>query len=394
MAVKTRPTPDDFQKPEKHGAARKNTVSAVLTRVVQHGNSVLSLLFGLLAAVLILYSGYILYDTVYTENNASSAPFDLLKYRPEIIDDGATPDTGSDKLAEINEDYRAWLIMYDTNIDYPVVQGTDDLYYANHDIYKNASLTGSIYFAAGNTPDITDSYSVIYGHHMDNGAMFGGLDKYEEQSYFDSHREGLLVTKNGVFDLYAFAFIDTDAYEKKIYDVGDRMDEVLDFLREMQVSSDGKTTVRILDESALNGAEQIVALSTCRNAETNGRLLVFATMTRRNLMNISAEDYRGVYDGESHGPVDFELSFETGTTVSYSLDDGKTWTSGLPEIKDVGTVHAILRAENPNYGVAELPITLTVEPKTGSLLLEYDPKVLPTNKLLELAEQWSAAHPV
>ena len=39
-------------------------------------------------------------------------------------------------------------------------------------------------------------------------------------------------------------------------------------------------------------------------------------------------------------------------------------------------------------------LTLTVEQKTGSLLLEYDPEVLPTNKLLELAEQWSYAHPV
>ena len=363
MAVKTRPTPDDFQEPKKRDAASKNTVDTVLSRVVEHGNTLLSVLFGLLAAVLILYSGYILYDTVYTENTAASAPFDLLKYKPEIIDNGATPDTGSDMLAEINKDYRAWLTVYDTGIDYPVVQGTDDLYYANHDVYGNAKLTGSIYLAAANAPDFTDSYNVIYGHHMDNGAMFGWLHKYEEQSYFDAHREGLLVTTKGVFDLNAFAYIETDAYEKKIYDVGDRMDEVLEHLRAMQAASDGTTVVRIMDESALKDASQVVALSTCRSAETNGRLVVLATMTRRNLMNITAEDYDAEYDAATHSPGNVKLNYEDDTTVSYSLDGGKTWTEGLPEIRDVGTVNAILKAENPYYGVSEIPVTLNVKPK-------------------------------
>ena len=362
MATKTRPTPDDFQEPERHDAASKTSVNSVLSRVAQHGNTLLSVLFGLLAAVLILYSGYILYDTVYTENNAST-PIDLLKYRPEIIDNGASPDTGSDVLAEINKDYRAWLTMYNTAIDYPVVQGADDLYYATHDIYKNASLTGSIYFAAGNAPDVTDSYNVIYGHHMDNGAMFGGLDLFVGQDYFNANREGLLVTTKGVFDLRTFAFIDTDAYENKIYDVGDRMTDVLSFLREMKAQSDGKTVVHFLDESTLQGAEQIVALSTCRDAATNGRLVLFATMTRRNLMTITASSIDAVYDGQPHKPDDIKVNYEDDTTVTYSTDGGKTWQPGLPEIQDVGTVDVILRAENPYYGTYELPITMTIEPK-------------------------------
>lgn len=54
-------------------------------------------------------------------------------------------------LSEINPDYRAWLTIYDTNIDYPVMQGEDDLFYASRDIYKEVSLTGSIYLAAANT---------------------------------------------------------------------------------------------------------------------------------------------------------------------------------------------------------------------------------------------------
>ncbi len=67
---------------------------------------------------------------------------------------------------------------------------------------KESSLTGAIYLAAGNAPDMSDSYNLIYGHHMDNGAMFGGLDRYRARSYFESHREGILVSQSAVYDLY------------------------------------------------------------------------------------------------------------------------------------------------------------------------------------------------
>ena len=70
------------------------------------GSGLLSLISGLLAAALILYSGYVLYDTFYTQEQALSSS-NLFEYRPEFIDDEFVPLT-SGSLAEINEDYRAW----------------------------------------------------------------------------------------------------------------------------------------------------------------------------------------------------------------------------------------------------------------------------------------------
>ena len=163
-----------MENPVPVSAASKATTDAVLT-AFKIGNAMVSLLSGLLASVLILYSGYVLYDSFSTEYKAYSSSWDLLKYKPEVKD--AEPSQGADMLAKINEDYRAWLTVYDTSIDYPVLQGTNDYYYAYHDIYRNNSLTGAIYMAAGNARDFSDTYNVIYGHHMDNGAMFGALDK-------------------------------------------------------------------------------------------------------------------------------------------------------------------------------------------------------------------------
>ena len=128
---------DDFKSPKPRKAPGKEKVGSALNTVFGAGATVLSLLSGLLAAALILFSGYVLYDTFYTQEKAKSG-WDLLQYKPSIVElqDDETAVDLQNVLSEINQDYRAWLTVYETNIDYPVMQGSDDLYYAFHDIYK------------------------------------------------------------------------------------------------------------------------------------------------------------------------------------------------------------------------------------------------------------------
>ncbi|MCR4804948.1 MAG: sortase, partial [Clostridia bacterium] len=256
--------------------ADKVTALGVFTKAVAAGNALISIITGLLASVLILYSGYVLYDTFYTQNQAFSSGWDLLQYRPQIIDDGDIPlnDMGLTALAEINEDMVGWLTVFDTHIDYPVLQGPDDLYYASHDIYKKTSLTGAIYLSAGSSKDLSDNYSLIYGHHMDNGAMFGDIDLFADEDFFSSHREGIFITPDGAYDLDIFACVSTDAYENMVYTVGDRdIPAVVDFARENALQ---------FREGVADGATKVVLLSTCASAETNGRLVLYAVMTLRD----------------------------------------------------------------------------------------------------------------
>lgn len=351
---------DELHNPMPHRAASKNTVDHVLSRVSKVGNSVLSLLSGLLAAFLILYSGYVLYDTFYTQTTASSS-WELLQYRPEILDDGPTPVAGNSALMAINEDYRAWLTLYDTNIDYPVVQGENDQYYASHDAYGEISLTGAIYLSASNTRGMTDSYNILYGHHMKNGAMFGALDKYKDESYFNSHREGVLITGSGVYDLYVFAVATTDAYEDEIYIVGDRAADVRDFL-ERSLSGGGSTRIMLYDSDAAADADRIVALSTCSSAGTFGRLVVFARMTRCDLITLDAVGYGDIYDAQPHGLQSVKTNYLEGTTLEYSTDGGLTWTAVPPTLTDVGTLVVKIRATNAIYGAFETTETIQVKP--------------------------------
>lgn len=233
-----------------------------------------SLMSALLASVLILYSGYVLYDMMYTSNAAFVSAWGTLRYRPEIIEDDSVPLSASE-LASINKDYRAWLTLYETNIDYPVMQGKDDLWYASHDIYGKTSLTGAIYLAASNSGDFSDAYNLTYGHHMDNRAMFGGIDLYAEGDYIDTHRRGILVTSDKVYDLDVFALIETSAYDDDVYVVsGKNIDDVLSTIRRKHV-------VMRIDRA--RGAKKILAMSTCESSETNGRRVLFAVMTERDL---------------------------------------------------------------------------------------------------------------
>lgn len=250
----------------------KTKINTILSAVSAGGSIVLNILASLLAAVMILYSGYVLYDSFYTEQKALSA-WDLMQYKPEVIMDGDVPLASFESLSTINEDVTGWLTIYDTNIDYPVMQGANDLTYSSRDIFGKSSLTGSLYLTCENNKDFSDPYNLIYGHHMDNGAMFGDLDKFADAEFFDSHKEGLLLTPNAVYDLRIFAVMTTNAYENMVYAA-----------QEKNQTGTGPL-VAFVSERAMYMDEQpdgqILAMSTCADTETDGRLVVFASMTPR-----------------------------------------------------------------------------------------------------------------
>lgn len=234
--------------------------------------SMVSLLSALMAAALILYGGYALYDSLYIQNKAFASSWDLQKYRPEAVDGSGSL---ASALADQNEDYRGWLTVYNTGIDYPVMQGSDDLYYSSHDVFKKSSLTGSLYLAAANSADFSDNYNLVYGHHMDASALFGNLDLYLKDGYAAEHRNGVLVSREAVFDLDVFAVVETDAYNNVIYKAGER-----DLVQLVAEVASGNA---YYDAAVAESATKVLAMSTCESAETNGRLVVFASMTQRDL---------------------------------------------------------------------------------------------------------------
>ena len=90
-------------------------------KVLNIGNGFVSMLAGLLAVVLILYSGYVLYDSFATEYGAYSESQDLLKYKPVVMADGKNADRAAD-LSSVNPDYRAWLTINGSQISFRIIE--------------------------------------------------------------------------------------------------------------------------------------------------------------------------------------------------------------------------------------------------------------------------------
>ena len=242
---------------------------------------VLGVFTALLAILVIIYGAYMLFDNIYAGRDGFLSQ-DLLVYRP---DENSSSKESFEELQNINEDVNAWITIFDTHIDYPIAQGKDDWEYINKNIYGQQSLTGSIYLSTTNDRAYKDKYNIIFGHHVVNGAMFGDLEKYENVRYFLNHRDGILQTPYGNYDLRVFAFLKTDAYDNMVYYLDssnrDSIPLLMDYL--------SKNAGNYVDLST-NDVKKVVALSTCADTTTNGRVVVFANATRRSLPPKNGED--------------------------------------------------------------------------------------------------------
>ena len=175
-------------------------------------------------------------------------------------------------LREHSPDAAAWLTVDDTKIDYPVMQGKTNAEYLNKNPYGEFSLAGSIFLDSRNDKYFGDEYSLIYGHHMEYGAMFGSLDFYSDKEYFDSHKKGTLTVINGKkYNITFFASCKAQANEKIIFDPS---------------SGDNRLLLEYLEKNAIvyypqyaDAGSKLVALSTCQSADTNERIIVFGTLT-------------------------------------------------------------------------------------------------------------------
>ena len=230
------------------------------------GDWIFRIATGVLAVVFLAYGLLSLWDMYRTEMKAF-ASYDLLKYRPNI-EENEPPYL--DDLLEINPDTASWLTIYNTNIDYPVMQGKNDSDYLNKDVYGNFSISGSIFMASQNSKDFSDPYTLIYGHHMANGSMFGDILKFKDEKFFDKNDTGVLIMPEKVYDLKIMACLSTDAYDHEIYWV--TKSETDSFMAYVKSNA-----MYFRDEKY----ERLLALSTCDSATTAGRTILVCAMTTR-----------------------------------------------------------------------------------------------------------------
>ena len=250
----------------------------ILKYIAKGGNIFIAIITGILMVSLGLYGVLMLWDTYRTEIKAF-ASYDLLQYRPNIEEDEPPY---LDDLIKINPDVAGWVTIYGTNIDYPVMQGKDDKEYLNKDALGEYSVSGSLFMSCLNTKDFSDPYTLIYGHHMDNGSMFGDLDKFKDDEAFFQNKnhirckqeeEGVVIMQDKVWNLKVIALLDTTAYNREIYRSDKSQDAIPGFLE--YIKSDAKYYRDMGD------TDKLIALSTCASATSFDRTVLICKMEVR-----------------------------------------------------------------------------------------------------------------
>lgn len=235
------------------------------------GNRILSIMAGILILLMLSYGMYSLWDTYKIYAN-SFADEELLKFRP--TDDGEDNPTLKD-LKKLNPDVKAWIQVPKTNIDYPVVQGQDDMEYINKNVYGEFELSGAIFLSCLNKDDFSDPYNLVYGHNMKNGGMFADVADFTNKEYFETHQKGKLYLTDATRKIRFFACMKVTAADAKIYHPdGYRKENLKDLLDYIQANAVQYRDVNVTDENSL------IALSTCSEAETNGRVVLIGKLER------------------------------------------------------------------------------------------------------------------
>ena len=235
------------------------------------GNRILSIMAGILILLMLSYGVYSLWDTYKIYAN-SFADEELLTFRP--TDDGEDNPTLKD-LKKLNPDVKAWIQVPKTNIDYPVVQGQDDMEYINKNVYGEFELSGAIFLSCLNKDDFSDPYNLVYGHNMKNGGMFADVADFTNKEYFETHQKGKLYLTDATRKIRFFACMKVTAADAKIYHPdGYRKENLKDLLDYIQANAVQYRDVNVADENSL------IALSTCSEAETNGRVVLIGKLER------------------------------------------------------------------------------------------------------------------
>lgn len=178
------------------------------------------------------------------------------------------------KLKKINPEIAGWLRVDGTDIDYPVMypENTGDSYYLYHTYKYEYSSAGAIYFERKNSPDFSDSVTVLYGHNWRNNGYFRPLYNFKNADFFEKSKYMYILTpeRKLTYEIYA-AYRYDNRHILNSFDFSQK--QVLDDYLQMTLNPD-TISKNIRSGVTLDTDSKILTLSTCWEGDKNSRYLV------------------------------------------------------------------------------------------------------------------------
>lgn len=185
-------------------------------------------------------------------------------------------------LQAVNGDVVGWILIPDSDISFPLLQGVDNDYYLHYTWQKSRSSLGSIFLDYRSSGDLSDFHTVIYGHRMNNHTMFAPLHNYKQAGYWQEHPSVYIMDVNGVhrYDVFAaYETATTETYRLQFSDDAAR-----------QTWLDGCMRQNILDTGIVPTAgDRVITLSTCTGTGQSTRWVVQAVLRETGAVTDTAD---------------------------------------------------------------------------------------------------------
>lgn len=180
-------------------------------------------------------------------------------------------------LQEVNKQIVGWISVDGTKLDLPILQADNNEFYLDHNFKDSYSRAGSIFMDYRNDVTNMNRNTILYGHAMKNGTMFGSLKNYLKQDYANAHRTIYLDTLYEGYGVEVFAAYETTIdfnYIKTEFQTDEAFSH---FIEEVNKRSMIEMNVEVGPD------DQIVTLSTCKEffISNDQRVVVQGKLVKR-----------------------------------------------------------------------------------------------------------------
>ena len=231
----------------------------------KYKKAILNLILYIILLSILIYSGIKIFKWYKDKTNNNKIAEQI---KSTVIVEEKNEDENKDeytvdfnKLKEQNNETIAWLKVNNTNVEYPVVKGTNNSFYLNHSFDKSSNSAGWIFADYKNKFDNTDKNIVIYGHNMRDGSMFGSMLNILNSKWYENEENTniTLYTENekSIYKVFSVYKIENeDYYIKTEFKNGNEFEG---FIKNLKKRSIKDFNVDVSKD------DNILTLSTCAN---------------------------------------------------------------------------------------------------------------------------------
>lgn len=175
-------------------------------------------------------------------------------------------------LTAINEDLVGWIYYEPLDINYPIVRGNDNEHYTHYTFEQEENASGAIFMDSLNKPDMSNYNTIIYGHNMRNGTMFGSLKKLLNDESIITENPYFYIFREDKAYMYEIVSIYITGQSSDTYNLianEEEQQEYIDYIKNASSWWWGKE---------LFSSDKIVTLSTCHGLHSNNRTIVHGVL--------------------------------------------------------------------------------------------------------------------